>query len=157
DPHHHGRPAARPVAEEPQGPDVRHPRPGGGDRPLGPGGGDVVRAVVAPDRRFRHRPAAPAPYRRHPPRAALPRARARELAYPQERGAARLRPGRGEGRMSPPSRPLLVALQILVAVLGLAFWHVLTTTPLLGDPKVMQFFFSTPYDVLARCVSDLAG
>jgi len=32
-----------------------------------------------------------------------------------------------------------------------------TTTPLAGDPKKMQFFFSTPWDVLARCVKDLAG
>ena len=55
------------------------------------------------------------------------------------------------------SRARLLALQILVAVLGLAFWHVLTTTPLAGDPKKMQFFFSTPWDVLARCVKDLAG
>ena len=55
------------------------------------------------------------------------------------------------------SRARLLALQILVAVLGLAFWHVLTTTPLAGDPKKMQFFFSTPWDVLGRCVKDLAG
>jgi NitT/TauT family transport system permease protein len=55
------------------------------------------------------------------------------------------------------SRARLLALQILVALLGLAFWHVLTTTPLLGDPKKMQFFFSTPWDVLARCFRDLTG
>ena len=55
------------------------------------------------------------------------------------------------------SRARLLALQVLVAVLGLAFWHLLTTTSLVGDPKKMQFFFSTPFDVLARCVRDLAG
>jgi sulfonate transport system permease protein len=55
------------------------------------------------------------------------------------------------------SRARLVALQVLVAVLGLAVWHVITTTALVGDPKKLQFFFSTPWDVLARCVKDLAG
>jgi NitT/TauT family transport system permease protein len=54
-------------------------------------------------------------------------------------------------------RARLVALQILVAVLGLAVWHVLTTTWVMGDPKKLQFFFSTPLDVLARCVRDLTG
>src|SRR5215510_5886331 len=54
-------------------------------------------------------------------------------------------------------RAPLIALQILVAVLGLALWHVLTTTWVMGDPKKMQFFFSTPLDVLARCARDLAG
>jgi len=55
------------------------------------------------------------------------------------------------------SRARLIALQVLVAVIGLAFWHLLTTTSLVGDPKKMQFFFSTPWDVLSRCVRDLAG
>jgi NitT/TauT family transport system permease protein len=55
------------------------------------------------------------------------------------------------------NRARLIALQVLVAVIGLAFWHLLTTTSLVGDPKKMQFFFSTPWDVLARCVKDLAG
>src|SRR5262245_7019305 len=54
-------------------------------------------------------------------------------------------------------RAPLIALQILVAVLGLALWHVLTTTWVMGDPKKMQFFFSTPLGVLTRCASDLAG
>ncbi|MBO0765142.1 MAG: ABC transporter permease [Hyphomicrobiaceae bacterium] len=55
------------------------------------------------------------------------------------------------------NRARLLSLQVLVAVLGLAVWHVLTTTPLLGDPRKMQFFFSTPFDVLARCARDLEG
>ncbi|HEY1243405.1 MAG TPA: ABC transporter permease [Hyphomicrobiaceae bacterium] len=55
------------------------------------------------------------------------------------------------------NRARLLALQILVAVLGLVFWHVLTTTSFLGDPKKMQFFFSTPFDVLARSFRDLTG
>jgi NitT/TauT family transport system permease protein len=55
------------------------------------------------------------------------------------------------------TRARLLVLQLLVAVAGLAIWHVLTTTPLIGDPKKMQFFFSTPFDVLARCFRDLTG
>jgi NitT/TauT family transport system permease protein len=55
------------------------------------------------------------------------------------------------------NRALLLVLQILVAVVGLAFWHVLTTSSLIGDPKKMQFFFSTPWDVLARTFRDLIG
>jgi NitT/TauT family transport system permease protein len=55
------------------------------------------------------------------------------------------------------TRARLLVLQLLVAVAGLAVWHVLTTTSLIGDPKKMQFFFSTPFDVLARCFRDLTG
>jgi NitT/TauT family transport system permease protein len=33
----------------------------------------------------------------------------------------------------------------------LAIWHVLTVYPIIGQPKQIQFFFSTPLDVLARC------
>jgi NitT/TauT family transport system permease protein len=54
-------------------------------------------------------------------------------------------------------RAQLLALQVLVAALCLAFWHVLTTTPLVGDPKKLQFFFSTPWNVLVRCFQDLTG
>ena len=46
------------------------------------------------------------------------------------------------------SRARLLGLQILVAVLALGAWHVITTTTLVGDPRKMQFFFSTPWDVL---------
>jgi NitT/TauT family transport system permease protein len=55
------------------------------------------------------------------------------------------------------NRVRLLALQILVAVVAFAFWHVMTTTSLIGDPKKMQFFFSTPIDVLSRCFHDLMG
>jgi NitT/TauT family transport system permease protein len=44
----------------------------------------------------------------------------------------------------------LLFLQVLVAVIGLAIWHVLTVYPVIGDPKKIQFFFSTPFEVLAR-------
>ncbi|MBV9076824.1 MAG: ABC transporter permease [Methylobacteriaceae bacterium] len=47
-------------------------------------------------------------------------------------------------------RPLLLAAQVGVALVLLLVWHVVTTTPLFGSPKNLQFFFSTPLDVLAR-------
>lgn len=43
-------------------------------------------------------------------------------------------------------------LQVLVAVVFIAFWHVASTTTLLGQPKDIQFFFSTPLDIAARIV-----
>ena len=35
-------------------------------------------------------------------------------------------------------------------------WHVVTVTPLFGDPKQVQFFFSTPGDVLARVAKEFS-
>ena len=46
----------------------------------------------------------------------------------------------------------LRSLQVLVAVVGIAFWHVAATTHLFGEPKNIQFFFSTPLDVALRIV-----
>lgn len=46
----------------------------------------------------------------------------------------------------------LRALQVLVAVVFIAFWHVASTTTLFGQPKDIQFFFSTPFDIAARIV-----
>jgi NitT/TauT family transport system permease protein len=43
-------------------------------------------------------------------------------------------------------------LQVLVAMLFIAFWHVATTTTLFGAVKDVQFFFSTPLDVALRIV-----
>ena len=40
----------------------------------------------------------------------------------------------------PISRPKLLALQVLVAVAVLAFWHVMTHWPLFGDVRTMRFF-----------------
>ena len=54
------------------------------------------------------------------------------------------------------NRLLLLALQLGVAVIGLAVWHVLTVYPVLGQPKQIQFFFSTPLDVLARVAREVA-
>ncbi|RJL08218.1 ABC transporter permease [Paracoccus siganidrum] len=50
-------------------------------------------------------------------------------------------------------RPVLLMLQILVAVFAIAFWWVLTRTSLFGDPSRIQFFFSTPMDVLNRIIA----
>jgi NitT/TauT family transport system permease protein len=48
------------------------------------------------------------------------------------------------------NRIKLLALQLGVGV-GLIFlWHLFTVYPILGAPKQIQFFFSTPYDVLVR-------
>ena len=50
------------------------------------------------------------------------------------------------------NRLVLHSLQILVAVVMLLFWHVAATTSLLGEPKNIQFFFSTPLKVAERGV-----
>jgi len=46
----------------------------------------------------------------------------------------------------------LLTLQVLVAVVAIALWHVATTTALFGQPKTMQFFFSTPLEVFWRTI-----
>lgn len=50
----------------------------------------------------------------------------------------------------PVSRSVLLALQVLVAIITLVFWHIVTTYPIIRDVKTMQFFFSTPLDVIIR-------
>jgi NitT/TauT family transport system permease protein len=50
------------------------------------------------------------------------------------------------------SRSRLLSLQLLVAVLALALWHVLTTVPIAGITLLPPFFFSTPSDVGERIV-----
>src|SRR5437762_14318770 len=50
------------------------------------------------------------------------------------------------------SRTTLLALQILVAVVCIALWHVLTTVPINGVKLLPPFFFSTPLDVGNRIV-----
>jgi NitT/TauT family transport system permease protein len=52
----------------------------------------------------------------------------------------------------PISRSRLLALQVLVAVLAILFWHVVTTYPVFSDVKTMKFFFSTPVDVFWRVI-----
>lgn len=55
------------------------------------------------------------------------------------------------------SRFRITLLQVLVAMLFLLCWHIATTTPLFAEPKKMQFFFSTPIDVLARTWRQFIG
>ena len=49
-------------------------------------------------------------------------------------------------------RTKLLALQLLVAVVAVALWHVGTTVPIGGVKLLPPFFFSTPADVAARIV-----
>ncbi len=54
------------------------------------------------------------------------------------------------------NRTKLLVLQVGVGLAALVLWHVLTTSPILGNPKQIQFFFSTPVDVLARVVKEFS-
>ena len=47
---------------------------------------------------------------------------------------------------------VLHTLQALVAVVLVLAWHVAATTTLVGEPKTVQFFFSTPYKVVERMI-----
>jgi NitT/TauT family transport system permease protein len=47
-------------------------------------------------------------------------------------------------------------LQVGVGIAALILWHVLTVYPILGSPKQIQFFFSTPVDVLARVAKEFS-
>jgi NitT/TauT family transport system permease protein len=51
----------------------------------------------------------------------------------------------------------LFAARLAVAVVALAVWHLLTVYPIVGNPKQIQFFFSTPSDVLLRVAKEIAG
>ena len=51
-----------------------------------------------------------------------------------------------------PSRAILLTLQILVAVVAIAIWHVCTTVPIFGTYLLPPFFFSTPGDVALRII-----
>lgn len=55
------------------------------------------------------------------------------------------------------SRTALLFLQILVAVALILLWHVVTTTTLIGDPRKLAFFFSTPENVWAQIVAWFSG
>jgi sulfonate transport system permease protein len=48
------------------------------------------------------------------------------------------------------NRLTLLSLQILVAVVSLALWHILSTVPIGGAILLPPFFFSTPGDVAGR-------
>jgi NitT/TauT family transport system permease protein len=55
------------------------------------------------------------------------------------------------------SRAKLLAMQVGVGLTILLAWHVLTVYPLVGSTKNVQFFFSTPLEVLARVVKEFAS
>src|SRR5215510_2761567 len=50
------------------------------------------------------------------------------------------------------SRPKLLMLQLLVAILAVLLWQLFTTVPIGGVKLLPPFFFSTPADVAARIV-----
>jgi NitT/TauT family transport system permease protein len=56
----------------------------------------------------------------------------------------------------PITRSKLLLLQILVAVVVLAIWHVGATVPIAGFYLFPKFFFSTPLDVMQRVVKFFA-
>ncbi len=50
------------------------------------------------------------------------------------------------------TRPVLILLQVSVAVVALVIWHLFTATNLFGNPANAKFFFATPIDVGERIV-----
>lgn len=50
------------------------------------------------------------------------------------------------------NRGLLLALQVLVAVVILILWHLATATELFGNPRTASFFFGQPLQVMHRIV-----
>src|SRR5215210_3873737 len=55
------------------------------------------------------------------------------------------------------NRAKLLALQLGVGLVALLVWHVLTVYPIFGATKQVQFFFSTPLDVMARVWKEFAS
>jgi NitT/TauT family transport system permease protein len=55
------------------------------------------------------------------------------------------------------SRITLLFLQIMVAVVSLALWHVLTTYPIFGRMILPPFFFSNPFEVGKQIVAWFAS
>ena len=55
------------------------------------------------------------------------------------------------------NRSKLLAMQVGVGLGMLLLWHVLTVYPILGQTRQVQFFFSTPVDVLARVWTEFTG
>ena len=55
------------------------------------------------------------------------------------------------------SRAVLLACQVLVAVVTIVLWHVLTSVEIFGRVLLPPFFFSTPLDVFSQVVSWFAS
>jgi NitT/TauT family transport system permease protein len=51
------------------------------------------------------------------------------------------------------SRLTLISLQLLVALVALAFWQLLATVPVFGKVWLPPFFFSTPIDVFSQVIN----
>lgn len=47
-------------------------------------------------------------------------------------------------------RAVLLCLQVLVAIVIIALWHLASTTTLFGNPKTISFFFADPFSVMKR-------
>jgi NitT/TauT family transport system permease protein len=54
-------------------------------------------------------------------------------------------------------RTRLLALQVLVAIIAIAIWHLLSTTKFGGRYFLDPFFFSTPLAVIQRTIGDIAS
>lgn len=55
------------------------------------------------------------------------------------------------------NRVTLLLAQIGVGLALLGVWHVVSVYPIFGNPKNIQFFFSTPVDVISRVVKEFGS
>ena len=55
------------------------------------------------------------------------------------------------------SRLTLLALQLLVAVVGIALWQFFATVPVFGRVLLPPFFFSNPIDVFSQVIAWFAS
>ncbi len=76
----------------------------------------------------------------------------RDLERAQGRGDEGLRHVHGSGGGGLMSRVTLLALQVLVAMVGLVLWQVFATIPVFGKILLPPFFFSNPVDVFSQIV-----
>jgi NitT/TauT family transport system permease protein len=51
------------------------------------------------------------------------------------------------------NRFALIAAQLAIAVIAILFWHVASTTTIIGEPQKISFFFSTPLAVVKQIVA----
>ncbi len=51
----------------------------------------------------------------------------------------------------------LLGWQLRIAAVVMALWQLAATTPVVGDPKNVRFFFSTPVDIFARVFTMFAS
>eukprot|EP01132_Coremiostelium_polycephalum_P001793 gene1793-2215_t len=82
-------------------------------------------------------------------RAAIPRGAPGNLECPERGSSEGLS---ADGRGPAMNRLTLISLQVLVAVVTLVFWHIASTTTLIGNPKTISFFFAEPLAVGKRMI-----